>query len=139
VRGGDGGREVANRAKHTGTINVAWYTASLESDALEPTAPRRGVRSSSPAVSLSVKPKRQGARLLNFGADVRFPSPVRPPAALDRSVRSVKPILLGPDRHPSPPKFRYHPPNPYCRVIRRRVVVVRVFFRPVLIIHSCFR
>jgi len=109
VRGVDDGREIANRAKRTGTINVAWYTASLEPGALEQTATRRGVRSSCscPAVPFSYKTHR--ARPRNFDADVNYFNQSLSAFSddRDRSGLSTKPILLGPDRR------------------RRRIVITR--------------
>lgn len=139
VRGGDDGREVANRANHTGTINVAWYTASLESDAPEPTAPRRAVRPSrrvpvrqTQKAGLTSDKFRRRRRFSQPRSALRSPGPestfhethslwIRPPSvAAEISLSPAQPVLS-----------RY---QTWCCCCSRPC-----FFRSVLIIHSCFR
>jgi len=140
VRGGDDGREVANRAKHTGTINVAWYTASLEFDALEPTAPRRGVRSGRSACPCPSNPNGR-AHVYEISAPTSiFPAPFGPPQpwtgahvprnpfSLDPAAAVAAEVALSPAQ---PVLSRYQTSCCCCSC--------PCFFRPVLIIHSCFR
>jgi len=78
-----------------------------------------------PIVLRSLNVEWQCARLQNIVVDIIFTGWFVPPqSGLELTSRKTH----SPWTRPLPPKLCYHPPNPYCHVIRHRVVVVVHWF-----------